>query len=70
METVSNEREGCVIAYKEVVDSWAQSDIDYTINQVLCKHAFVFAEKELFFLCDTNRKQFYFNLLRFFFIFC
>jgi hypothetical protein len=22
METVSNEREGCVIGYKEVVDSW------------------------------------------------
>jgi hypothetical protein len=34
MESVSNSRNNCVIGYKEIVDSWAQIDIDYTINQL------------------------------------
>lgn len=37
METVSNEREGCVIAYKEIIDSWVDADIEYTINQLKAK---------------------------------
>ncbi|KAI6227487.1 Guanylate cyclase [Aphelenchoides fujianensis] len=37
METVSNSRENCVIGYKEVVDSWTDADIAYTIEQIKSK---------------------------------
>ncbi|KAI6199751.1 Guanylate cyclase [Aphelenchoides besseyi] len=37
MEAVANDRERCVISYKEVIDSWAESDIQYTISQIKAK---------------------------------
>ncbi|KAI6230201.1 Guanylate cyclase [Aphelenchoides fujianensis] len=37
MESVANDREGCVIGYKEVVDSWADADIANTLEQIKAK---------------------------------
>ncbi|CAD5229924.1 unnamed protein product [Bursaphelenchus xylophilus] len=34
MEDVSNQVEDCVMAYKEVVDSWEEKDIDFTMSQL------------------------------------
>ncbi|KAI6213520.1 Guanylate cyclase [Aphelenchoides besseyi] len=37
MEAVANDRERCVISYKEVIDSWTETDIQYTISQIKAK---------------------------------